>query len=88
MFTLSSEEVLFYFGAATIRWDDEPGGFTGPPFKFPIKLDPAPGLLVLGTLWWTVLEPYGPEVALLEVWLPLCPDYWRLLYYPGVTITF
>ena len=48
---MSSEEVLFCFGAATIRCDEEPGGFTGPPFRFPIRLEPAPVLLEFGTLW-------------------------------------
>jgi hypothetical protein len=48
---LSSEEVLFCFGAATIRCDEEPGGFTGPPLRFPMRLDPAYALPEFGTLW-------------------------------------
>jgi hypothetical protein len=88
MFTLSSDEVRFCFGAATMRCDEDwPGGLTGPPLRLPIRLEPW-AALEFGTLWWTLLDPYGPAVALLDVWLPLWPDYWRLLYYPGVTITF
>ena len=72
---MSSDEVLFCFGAATIRCDEEPGGLTGPPFRLPIRFDPAYAFPELGTLWCTVLDPYGPDAALLDVWLPLCPDY-------------
>jgi hypothetical protein len=58
MFTLSSEEVLFYFGAGTIMWVDDPAGFTGPPFRLPIRLPPPGALLLeLGTLWCTELDP-------------------------------